>query len=402
MFENIVVRRPYSQNKQIDPGLIAETLLFYQKVHLLLDEGGLTSLLKNIGPDNILYLIDNEFLRITFFRENLAVHTDSKTGIPVYDFIGFQLVETHDGKRFKNKEDYIIHVFEKSLGKSFKTRRMAKKFLNKTPFRKLTQGFDNPSGIPGLAREDLNDPDYLKTVVAVILDDLVPSISLPNDWHFKTMAIQGGVVVDTNLDFEVINSEYHKKIPPSHSTISPAFLLAIFLDARADISFSSQYLSELVTSSTSSRIMDVKFRSLLKKRTKSEKDIAIFQETFLDDAHAIRDAINSGKRDFSDFLKVLEKSMRFKEWLSDSHPDIGLMKEYHDAVTRGTWIEKLPMKSLRFVFWTGAGLAANALAGPAASLGLGAADSLILDKLLKGWKPNHFIDGPLREFTNFD
>jgi hypothetical protein len=31
--------------------------------------------------------------------------------------------------------------------------------------------------------------------------------------------------------------------------------------------------------------------------------------------------------------------------------------------------------------------------GTAARLGIGAADSLPLDKLLKGWRPGHFIEG---------
>jgi hypothetical protein len=37
-------------------------------------------------------------------------------------------------------------------------------------------------------------------------------------------------------------------------------------------------------------------------------------------------------------------------------------------------------------------------AGAAVGVGLSAADTFLLDKLLKGWKPNQFVEGPLKEF----
>jgi hypothetical protein len=51
---------------------------------------------------------------------------------------------------------------------------------------------------------------------------------------------------------------------------------------------------------------------------------------------------------------------------------------------------------------TGAGLAIDATFGPhigsAGSVALSAADSFIFDKFLKGWRPNQFIEGPLKKF----
>jgi hypothetical protein len=37
--------------------------------------------------------------------------------------------------------------------------------------------------------------------------------------------------------------------------------------------------------------------------------------------------------------------------------------------------------------------------GIPAGLALGATDSFIVDRLLKGWRPNQFIEGPLRDFV---
>jgi hypothetical protein len=44
------------------------------------------------------------------------------------------------------------------------------------------------------------------------------------------------------------------------------------------------------------------------------------------------------------------------------------------------------------------GLSVLLFAGTIAATALSAGDTFLLDKLLKGWKPNHFIEGPLRQF----
>jgi hypothetical protein len=62
----------------------------------------------------------------------------------------------------------------------------------------------------------------------------------------------------------------------------------------------------------------------------------------------------------------------------------------------------LPAKSVRWLLFNAAGLALAAVTSPAAGaavgVGLSAADTFLLDKLLKGWKPNQFVEGPLKEF----
>jgi hypothetical protein len=39
------------------------------------------------------------------------------------------------------------------------------------------------------------------------------------------------------------------------------------------------------------------------------------------------------------------------------------------------------------------------LAGAAVGIGLSAGDYFLLDKVIKGWKPNQFVNGPLKDFV---
>lgn len=65
-------------------------------------------------------------------------------------------------------------------------------------------------------------------------------------------------------------------------------------------------------------------------------------------------------------------------------------------------LDKLPAKSVRWSLFTGAGIGLDALGaggiGTTAGVALSALDSFVIDKILKGWKPHHFVEGDLKGF----
>ncbi len=117
----------------------------------------------------------------------------------------------------------------------------------------------------------------------------------------------------------------------------------------------------------------------------------------LNDCRKVREAINAGERTFAEFMPVLEKAAHFKTWLANQNADANLLAEYYKAVTDSGPMNSLPGKTMRYIAVSLAGIA-----GLIPGLVLGAADEFFADKLLKGWRPNHFIEGSLREFTSAD
>lgn len=136
------------------------------------------------------------------------------------------------------------------------------------------------------------------------------------------------------------------------------------------------------------------------RASSSAQSIARFEEVALGSARAVGDAIRSGRASFKDLLAVLEERKRFREWLADQPFDADIVAEYITAISRDTWMDKLPAKTVRFAVASGAGLAAEVIApsglGAAAGLSVGALDALVLDRYLKGWRPNQFVND-LRE-----
>jgi len=248
-----------------------------------------------------------------------------------------------------------------------------------------------------IAHEELDDDDFLRPAIEALITTLAPTYRLPNDWRFEPFYIGHSVAIDTNLNFTSINSEYHKSIPGAHSTITPAYLLSWILSARMDATMAADYMAEIVTKDEVSQLIRLKISALVKKRDKSLREIDLFQETVLNDCRKVREAINAGERTFAEFMPVLEKAARFKSWLANQNPDANLLAEYYKAVTANGPMDSLPGKTVRYIFVSLAGIAS-----PILGTALGAADEFLADKLLKGWRPNHFIEGSLREFTSVD
>src|SRR5262249_42585933 len=139
----------------------------------------------------------------------------------------------------------------------------------------------------------------------------------------------------------------------------------------------------------------LRFSRALQRRNINLKEIGLFQEVHLGNARAVREIINSGERTFSDFMPILRKAAKFKDWLSTKSPDANLLEEFYQAATSETWINKLPGKTLRYVVTSTVGLA-----GLVPGLAASAIDEFLVDRLLGGWKPNRFVDGPLKKFTS--
>jgi hypothetical protein len=398
MFETVLIRRHLDGTNLVDAGTIAEALLFYNRVHIVADSPLFTHILQAIGSRNLLRLLEMNRIMLTYVRGSALVLTNTlPSGMQFHNF-GIGEFAPAKNKRLPNSEA-IERDVRTVLGPSKESKKITKSLLDYISFRRIEE-------VPSLAREDLSDGGFVRKCVGHILRTLVPNFIVQSELIFDVVfAGDGSFVVGSNLEFERLNEQYHRIIPPEHSSLSPAYLLSFILNARLDAYLAANYMAEIVTSPIASGIIEEKFRELVTRRHKSAADIELFQEQHLDDARAIREAINSGERTFEEFLEILEKAERFKEWIGTRNPDESLIKEYFKEVTAESWVDKLPSKSFRFVLTTLTGLGADLVfptggIGTMIGAGVGGIDSLLLDKLLKGWKPNQFVQGPLREFTS--
>jgi hypothetical protein len=411
MFELAVLRRTGNGEDIIDVGLLAETLLFYQRVHLVFDSGTLGYLAKTIGPDLLLEVLDRRGVSASFLREFLGTVTTRESGLTFHNFAQFRVDPPEKlGKPKKITDDkWVALQLERQLGAGRATAQFTRKLIKKLSSANWKDSALGSKDVPALTREDLNDIEFVDQAVRRVVNALVPSFVIPSGWYFRTMVIgsRAGAdqfVVDTNFNFEQLNQEYHKIIPPSHSTLSPEYLVNHLLEARGAIVMGTKYLGELVVDPATAGIVKLKCAELMRKRDAQVRELDLFQELHLPRARKIRECVSSGERSFADFLKLLDHADKFKEWLGNRNPDERLLQEYYRAATADSWIGKLGTKASRWVITTGLAGAVEALyptgAAIAAAQGISLLDATLLDRLLKGWRPNQFVEGRLANFVS--
>jgi hypothetical protein len=249
--------------------------------------------------------------------------------------------------------------------------------------------------------EDMATSSYIRTAVAQAVRHLAPEYQVPDPFLFDVVR-DGPFVRVSNINFAALNLIYHRRVDPQHSTISPAYLLSALHQATAELKMAASANSEMALSPLSTLIADIRLNGALRTRLQSEEALQLFQEFVFDDARAIREAINGGHRNMAELAELVAEAQKFKSWIKGQPEDADMRKAYIAEVGRLSWCDKLPRKSARWAVFTASGIALSAVTTPAVggitSAALNAIDYFLVDKLAQGWKPNQFVEGPLREF----
>jgi hypothetical protein len=203
-----------------------------------------------------------------------------------------------------------------------------------------------------------------------------------------------GVCAFTDIDFGKINAHRSAKVPPQEA-VTMANLLTTILEARADLAMASHYSGDFMTSEVASSLIRLRYAELLQ----SAKEHADAQQEFVDvilpDAPSLAECIDSGERSFDEFLQLLSSARRFKNWITSVNVDENLVAAYIKAITSEGQVQGIKGKTLRYALTTGAGFA-NPVAGVLTSL----ADTFLVEKILGGWRPNHFVAKKLDPFVS--
>lgn len=290
------------------------------------------------------------------------------------------------------------HILE-DLGYSEKdSKKIAQKFVKLVPTKKLHSDHFIKGGILNAAREDLEDSDYVNEIIRKGLIKATKNQILSHDLQFhlifKKKSRPSDFSVISNIDFEDINSQYINLFPKS-GKITEASLINNILTARGDMILAKHYGGEFYTSELASEIIQLKYYDILRRINIDKNEIKTFSDIVIPNGRSIKEVINSKDRSFDEFLSFLDTAQKFKEcWLARVNPDTNLVKEYLQEVSNKGWLEQTNKKSIRYLLTNIAGLIE-----PVAGFSLSAADTFFLKGLLSGWKPNHFIDGSLKNFV---
>lgn len=391
MFDHVVLRRAES-GTAITAGQIAEALLFYQKVHLVIDRVTLLGLIRQMGVPSLLVLAGRPDFSAVYTEEILATVTNSVGVSKCHDFGALVLSGDQKIGQLKTVDERLQYELELSGLVKADAKRFAEALLRRVPVRKLSGDHFVKGGVPEIARKDLTDAAFLHAAVREILVHLPGGYDPGELLNLEVIKSALGHFIYDNIDFNGINDRRAAMVLPLEP-VTMAHLLSSILDARADMALAAHYGGDFVTSTITSAVVRLKYDTLLQRGGKNASDRREFASVVLPDMPTIAEAVDSGERSFQDFLKLLDKSDRFRSWLKSANPDEGLTREYLKAVTSQDWIQTAKPKTVRYLL----ALAADATS-PLAGFAAGFADNFLIEKLLSGWRPSHFLNDRLVPF----
>jgi len=386
MFERICIPPMEPEGTRFDLGIVAESLLFYSETFLIVAGNNLSGLVRQLGPDLLLRLMDEHQLKVRFIDHQLGAITGNKgTPFERYD-VGLIHAEKH------SLESAAQNTFVEVTGKSGRGRRLAARFC------RSVEKINYAEAITNKITEDMTRGIFLEEFIKRRLVSLGAARSVKEMHAFKyRFELDPGRGFVLHADREIKNLINHVS-----ELSDPASILAQYGTTVANMSLWAQISSEVAVCPGQADVISARLEPMLKEYSRQQKEVAAYQEFVLDDSKAIREAINSGARSFDELVVVLERASKFKEWLTDLSEDTNLIKQYYKDVTSDPWIDKLPNKSARWALFTGAGVGLDVAGaggvGTAAGVALSALDTFFLDRLMRGWKPHKFVEGTLRGF----
>lgn len=209
------------------------------------------------------------------------------------------------------------------------------------------------------------------------------------------------LTVRTNIDFAAVSK---LREDASAGALNPSDVLSQIVLVRAKVEQAATLGMELAASPLHSSMISRRVNNVLvRARDKSEGDVESFSEIILHNGVAVRETVNSGARSFAEIVELLDRAEPFKKWLRDQPHTEQLIGAYVRDATAGTWAEKLPKKPFRWAAFLGTGQAIDHAGlggiGTATAFAVSAFDGFVLDRLIGGWNPSQFVDGPLRGFV---
>lgn len=395
MFEKIVLRRSEG-GQALTAGELAQALLFYQNVHIILDHDSLSKLIPAIGMPRLLSLLSRPNVSAIYCEQGLGTKTDNRGGLQSHSFIAYTWSGDQTSGKLHSRKKRLAYSLVRKGYKKKQAKKFAERFMFRAPLRSLTEDYFVKGGILKAAWQDLFDQDYIheavrRSLIRFLGEEIVPSAFIfrihPNHPYFS---------IETNLDFQKIN-EKAKQLNPSINKVTPAKLINNVLMARSETILAANYGGEFHTSSLTSEIIRLRYAELLRRIGIEKEELDEFKDVVIPDVPSVQEVIDSGERTFDEFLSVLDKSQKFRDWMQGVNPDEKLLTAYFRDVTSEGWIGGLPSKALRYVLGTLVGVFK-----PGAGLALSAADSFLLDRIVGGWRPSHFVERRLRPFLDVD
>jgi hypothetical protein len=389
MLGNCILRNPSTKDLRFDKGALCESLLFFNKAHLLIDMATLAAMVQANFLDDLTTMLKEGLLTGNYSPQAAVLYSENKGWMRENFFTVVRFGGDQKHPNLRNPE-----LMEAQLARSLQDKAKARRY-----FRSLADliSFDDleDNGVPLLGRGDVSDPEIAREVAKLaLLKYGVPESEI----KFKTidvLPLDGfRFAVTTDIDFDRIRQFVPEE---DRAGFGPNYLFPAIGDARLDIGLAARHNAAFVGNEQNELITSMILRRSVGARFNGEKPIRQIYDFISVTVPSIREIINSGERTPNEFTKLFDKAEAFRKWLNEQNPNADLVREMLREKANVDWLERLPTKAMRFGLFTGIGMAADFFV-PGTGAIAGAVDTFLMERLGKKWRPHYFVENHLRGF----
>jgi hypothetical protein len=271
----------------IELGQLAECLLYYRQVHLVVNPQRLNFLVQACGADLLFNLMDEGMLNLIYQEDLLGTQKlDRDPEVGPYRFLSVE------GHKFR-AERFVPEMFQSLTGKSGKGRRLGAQLLRRMTIRKY------PKERVDDWLADFGDGDYTDRVAGELLRLLVPTYQQPEKIIFRAhpQAIKGEFIAETNLNFRAVNEIFCKT--GADFEINRPYILACLFEGTANFMLAADTASEVLASPFESILIRHRLGRVIDRSSKAAETKEKFHECTLE-SKSIADAIITGQKNFHD------------------------------------------------------------------------------------------------------
>jgi hypothetical protein len=386
MLDLAIVHSPGFFDGRHDYGRILEAMLYYDRVHLIMNGALFSGLCAHLGKDDLQAILGHDSVSATVTPEMLAINTNTSNGISTYGRVMIKSAGTQKDPIDKDDNAKSLHhMVSNILGNDHVSKRDIEKLLKFTKqktYRKLLGEIDL---VDHIFRSFVVDGENLKEFLkleAKIKGKRVNEIQLKNA-NFNSVESESGFLIFSDNEMDHIVQDWDVDI--SWSGVLLHLQNYIF-----DLYLSSEFSGDIVSRPDYFELSKSRLDLSVQRSSRSWEQVGLFEDIVFDDAHVFAQAVNDGSLSIKDALKVIDKTKKFRQWTKALPPDSGLISEYHKAISKDTILGSFPFSIVRFAFSSLGGVAADS-ALPLSGIGVSAFDTFVIERLLKGWRPNLFV-----------
>lgn len=381
MFEKICIKSRNLTEENLDISFLIDTMLFYGEVNVLAHTAEVRELLKFFDEETLRLLIQSGRMKL-HIRQNMI----GTANLPGHDYFSYGVGLFHGNNITVHNILYTAHKL--MVNNSVQNMKFADSFAG------LVQSHTYEPIVNELIDADFQNTSYLTEAITEMIRSEVPEYFPSEPIRFDIEKEDKSIPlfttsysVHTNIDLKKLNTLRAQK--GLYTMPNFCSFLLILAETCGDNYLSAQFESEFATNRLNSSLMDIQMADAIKRTHRSLEELIEFKKHVLTGCPSLGQAFINGQINGEQLIRLLEEGDRFRTWLKGRPDDADLVNQYLIECLAPTLSDKKIVKTIRFGITTLLGFM------PVVGAITSAFDTFIFDKLLKGWKPNHFIKDQL-------